>query len=129
VLVGVMEVLGIKESLRVSFLEKGVQLTKEQVDKMVQPIVVSGVPALAREQDSQRLITGISQIISVFGPSALPLFNQSAVAKEFLDGLRINTEGLLAEQQIPPEILAQLPPEIQSLPTEQIMQYLQQANQ
>lgn len=126
VIIGVMEVLNIQGELKKAFADNGVTLTDEMVDKLVQPIVVSGTPALAREQDSQRLISGISSLTATFGPNATSIFDLRAVAKEFLDGLRINTEGLLTEPiEIPPEIMAQLPPEVQSLPPEQIMQYIQ----
>lgn len=126
VIVAVMYVLNIQEELMQAFAENGVNVSKEFIEKLVQPIVVSGTPALAREQDSQRLISGIGSLTATFGPNATSIFDLRAVAKEFLDGLRINTEGLLTEPvQIPPEIMAQLPPEVQSLPPEQIMQYIQ----
>ncbi len=100
VVVALLDVLGIKDAIRQQLLaEQGIQIDQQTLDKLIAPIVVTGTPALAREADAQRMLMVIKDLSNTFGPQAVASFvNIPQVMKEVLDGLRVNTEGIIREQ-------------------------------
>jgi hypothetical protein len=123
-----LDILGVRESIRQSLAaEQGLQVDNETLDKLVSPIVITGSPAFAREQDAERMLVGISKLAQVFGPAILSRFDVAEISKVFLDGLRIPTEGLiLKEPAVDPNSLIQnmTAAEAQAIGPEQIQALL-----
>lgn len=109
VMIALLDILGIRDSIRNSIMEsEGVIVDDSILEQLVQPIVITGTPAFAREQDSERMLSGISNLAKVFGPEVLQYIDAPSVIKEYLDGLRINTEGIVRKQE---DVQQQLTPE------------------
>lgn len=138
----VIDLLDIRGEVQRAIADKGIILTDEQMKKLIEPIVITGTPALAREQDSQKLFGAVQAVNSVFGPQVTAaLFDVPATVRRYLDGLRVDTADILVpnpqnlqvtapptpQQSFAPpggNSISQLPPEVQ----QQIALQAQKAN-
>ena len=95
VITALLSTLEIKQGIGGAFLAQGVSIDDDTLSKLITPIVTTGVPALNRENDSEKLLTGLLNLSRVVGPNILQFVNVPQVVKTYLDGLRISTEGLI----------------------------------
>ena len=96
----VVEVLGIRQELQDALMAANINVTQEQLKKLIQPIVISGVPAMAREQEAQKMLQGAQSIMATFGPVATPIFDIQEFAKEYFDGLKVNTKFIRTKEDV-----------------------------
>jgi len=95
VITALLSTLEIKQGIAQAFLSQGVSIDDDTLSKLITPIVTTGVPAVMRENDSEKLLTGLLNLSRVVGPNILQFVNVPQVVKTYLDGLRISTEGLI----------------------------------
>lgn len=126
-------VLDIRSGLQQALLAKGIQVDNETMKRLVQPLIVTGNSALAREMDLQRLISLMEQTNRVLGPQVIGQYiNVPELLKQMADGLRVNTDGLFNEQpQVQPQQVLQdtTAAEAQAMGPAQLQALLQQRQQ
>lgn len=147
-----MAVLKTKDKLENALNAQGLSLTPELKEKLMIPVVVSGVSAFARGENAEAMLGGLQKVISTTAgiPQAQEQIAGSIrfdqVLREYLDNTGVNTSKILQDyvppQQIqsegatpdqsqvaavsslPPELIASLPANIQGAGPEVIASYL-----
>jgi len=95
----VIEALGIKEQLRNDPALADLELTDEQVDKLVRGLVVTGSPEVARERELEKLQDATEHALALFGDRAAAQINVREYMATIYDSLGVNTDKVMISDE------------------------------
>lgn len=103
-----MFILDVKNKLKNALNAKGLEIPEDVKDKIMVPVVISGVSAFARSENAEQMLTGIAKVTQAAAniPEALQQIAGSIrydqVLKSYLDNIGVDTSSIIKEY-VPPE--------------------------
>lgn len=95
----VIQALDIKEQLRNDPQLIDLELTDEQVDKLVRGLVVTGSPEVARERELEKLQDAMEHNLALFGDRFARIVNVPGYSETVFDSLGVNTDRILLSEE------------------------------
>ncbi len=92
-----IEVLGVRKRLAEDPALEGID--KTLLDKLIQGLIVTGSPEVARERELEKMQAGAEHTIALFGDRAMEQFNIRGYMDTLFDNLGINTTNVLKPEE------------------------------